>query len=153
MQLHQLKPLHYPKKAKRCGRGGKRGTYSGRGVKGQKARAGRKLKPIIRELIKRYPKLRGYRERLKTKNQKKNLVIVNLSVLEKKFTSQEIVNPETLFKKGIIDKIKGKLPMVKILGQGEIKKALIIENCYLSQQAEEKIKQAGGIIKNQNSKK
>lgn len=60
MQLHELKPIHKRKKPKRIGRGGKRGTYSGRGVKGQKARAGRKLKPIIREIIKRYPKIRGH---------------------------------------------------------------------------------------------
>lgn len=41
MQLHELKPKHKAKKKKRVGRGGKRGTFSGRGVKGQKARAGR----------------------------------------------------------------------------------------------------------------
>ncbi|MFQ6049937.1 MAG: hypothetical protein ACE5J0_02775 [Candidatus Paceibacterales bacterium] len=58
MELHELKPIHKKKKRKRVGRGGKRGTYSGRGIKGQKTRAGRKLKPIIQETIKRYPKLR-----------------------------------------------------------------------------------------------
>jgi large subunit ribosomal protein L15 len=69
MQLHQLKPIHKLKKRKRVGRGGKKGTYSGRGIKGQKARAGRRLKPAIRELIKRYPKLRGYKFKSKIKNQ------------------------------------------------------------------------------------
>ena len=52
MQLHQLKPSHKRKRPKRIGRGGKRGTYSGRGVKGQRSRAGRKFKPAIRELMK-----------------------------------------------------------------------------------------------------
>jgi large subunit ribosomal protein L15 len=55
------------------GRGGKKGTYSGRGIKGQKSRAGKRLEPIIRSIIKRYPKLRGYRfksEKRKTKNAK-----------------------------------------------------------------------------------
>ena len=61
MQLQELKPIHKKKQRKRVGRGGKRGTYAGRGLKGQRARAGRRLKPAIRELIKRYPKLRGYR--------------------------------------------------------------------------------------------
>ncbi len=61
MQLHELRPKHKLKKKKRIGRGGKTGTYSGRGVKGQKSRAGAKFEPIIRGLIKRYPKLRGYR--------------------------------------------------------------------------------------------
>jgi large subunit ribosomal protein L15 len=61
MQLHEIKPTHKLKKRKRVSRGGKRGTYSGRGQKGQLSRAGRKLKPLIREIIKRYPKLRGYK--------------------------------------------------------------------------------------------
>lgn len=61
MQLHELRPKHKLKKRKRIGRGGKRGTYSGRGVKGQKSRSGRRFAPVIRSLIKRYPKLRGYR--------------------------------------------------------------------------------------------
>jgi large subunit ribosomal protein L15 len=61
MQIHELKPKHKNKGKKRVGRGGKKGTYSGKGIKGQKARAGRKMVPIIRELIKRYPKLKGYR--------------------------------------------------------------------------------------------
>lgn len=59
MQIHQLKPIHKPKKKKRVGRGGKKGTYSGKGMKGQKSRAGKRFKPMIRELIKRYPKLKG----------------------------------------------------------------------------------------------
>jgi large subunit ribosomal protein L15 len=67
MQLHELKPRHKLKKKKRVGRGGKRGTYSGRGQKGQLARAGRKLKPIVREIIKRYPKLRGYKFKARKK--------------------------------------------------------------------------------------
>lgn len=83
MQLHQLKPIHKFKKPKRVGRGGKRGIYSGRGIKGQKSRAGHKLKPIIRELIKRYPKLRGYRQKSKTKEQKSKIFIVNLEKLKK----------------------------------------------------------------------
>ena len=61
MQLHELKPIHKKKQPKRVGRGGKKGTYSGRGMKGQKSRAGRRLPPVIREMIKRYPKLRGYK--------------------------------------------------------------------------------------------
>lgn len=43
MQLHQLKIKKKNKSKKRVGRGGKRGTYCGKGIKGQKCRAGRKL--------------------------------------------------------------------------------------------------------------
>lgn len=144
MQLHQLHPKHKLKKRKRIGRGGKRGTYSGRGIKGQKARAGRKLKPVIRELIKRYPKLRGYKFKSKSKN--KNTVIVNLEILEKKFKEGEKINPQVLLERKIISKIKGKVPKVKILGKGEITKALVIEDCLISKQAKEKIEKTGGTI-------
>lgn len=72
MQIHELKPTHKKKEAKKIGRGGKRGTYSGKGMKGQKSRAGRRLEPVVRSLIKKYPKLRGYRfkSKLKIKNEK-----------------------------------------------------------------------------------
>jgi large subunit ribosomal protein L15 len=142
MQLHQLKPLHKPKKKKRVGRGGKRGTYSGRGVKGQKSRAGRKLKPIIREILKKYPKLRGYS--FKSKKQK---VIVNLKDIEKKFKEGERVNPQTLFEKGLITRISGKIPKsVKILAKGTLTKKLIFEKCQFSKKAKEIIEKTKSEI-------
>ncbi|MEX2054314.1 MAG: hypothetical protein WD883_02130 [Candidatus Colwellbacteria bacterium] len=61
MQLHELQPTHKNKTKKRIGRGGKRGTFSGKGVKGQKSRAGRKLRPGTRDLMQQTPKLRGAR--------------------------------------------------------------------------------------------
>lgn len=67
MQLHQIQSSHKRKTKKRIGRGGKRGTYCGRGMKGQKARAGAKMKPAIRDLIKKIPKLRGYKFKGKSK--------------------------------------------------------------------------------------
>jgi large subunit ribosomal protein L15 len=143
MQLHELHPIHKSKKPKRVGRGGKRGTYCGRGIKGQKARAGRKLKPLIREVIKKYPKLRGYR----FKSKKEKLAIVNLESLEKKFKSGDIISPKSLFERRLIRKIKGRIPKVKILGRGEIKKALQIEGCQISKSVKEKIEKAGGKIK------
>lgn len=142
MQLHQLKPKHKLKKKKRIGRGGKRGTYSGKGIKGQKSRAGRKFAPVIRELIKRYPKLRGYR----FKRQEGNLAVVNVGVLEERFGNSEIVTPNLLLERKIIRRIKGKVPKVKILGKGEITKKLIIKNCEVSKFAKEKIEKAGGKI-------
>jgi large subunit ribosomal protein L15 len=143
MQLHEIRPIHKFKKRKRVGRGGKRGTYSGRGMKGQKARAGRKLKPLIRELIKKYPKLRG----VGFKVREFKTTILNIETLEKKFNAQEIVNPKTLLKKGVLHKIKGRIPKVKILGKGELTKKLIIEQCQISKSAKEKIEKAGGSIK------
>lgn len=135
MQIHQLKPKHKLKKKKRVGRGGKRGTYSGKGQKGQKARAGRKMMPAIRELIKKYPKLRGYR----FKKRDNIIAIVNIENLEKKFKDSEVVSPKTLLEKKLIRRIKGRLPKVKILGKGELTKKLIIKDCELSKSAKEKI--------------
>ncbi|PIS17367.1 MAG: 50S ribosomal protein L15 [Candidatus Nealsonbacteria bacterium CG09_land_8_20_14_0_10_42_14] len=143
MQLHELKPIHDKKRKKRVGRGGKRGTYSGRGIKGQKSRAGRKFVPVIRGLIKRYPKLRGYRFKSLTEKP----LVINLEILDKKFKSGDSVNPQTLIERKLISKIKGRMPRVKILGKGKLTKALILEGCQMSKQAEEKIKKAGGTVK------
>lgn len=129
MQLHQLRPTHKRKKAQRKGRGGKKGTYSGRGIKGQTSRAGHKKQPIIRELIKRYPKLRGYRFK---GIGKENPAVLNLNILDKKFQEGEKVSPETLLEKKLIRKIEGRMPKVKILGKGKLTKKLIIEDCQLS---------------------
>lgn len=127
MQLHQIKPSSKPKKKKRVGRGGKHGTYSGRGIKGQKSRAGRKMRPEIRDFIKKIPKKRGYRFKARPKPQ-----IVNLSDLEKHFETGETVSPETLLKKKLIDKVKGRIPKVKILGKGKLTKKLEFKNCKTS---------------------
>ena len=59
MQFHTLKRKTKNKKGKTVGRGGTRGKTSGRGTKGQNARAGRKKRPELRDFIKRVPKLRG----------------------------------------------------------------------------------------------
>ena len=143
MQIHELQRKHKNKGKKRVGRGGKKGTYSGKGNKGQKSRAGRKMVPIIRELIKRYPKLKGYRAFVLPKN----IVVVNLEVLEKNTKDGETINPENLIKKGIISNIKGKTPKVKILGTGKITKNLVFENCKFSKSAKEAVEKSGGSIK------
>ena len=143
MQLHEIKPIHKLKKRKRIGRGGKHGTHSGRGVKGQSSRAGRKMKPIIRELIKRYPKLRGY----KFKRVNLKPAVVNIEILEKKFKSVDVISPKVLLEKRIIRRILGRLPKVKILGPGKLTKKLIIEGCQVSKSAREEIEKAGGAIK------
>jgi len=142
MQLHQLKPNHARKKEKRIGRGGKRGTYSGKGIKGQSKRAGRKFQPLVRLIIKKYPKKRGYR----FKSLKNKPEIINLSCLDAKFDKNSIISPQTLVEKGLVRKKRGKMPEVKILGTGEIKKTFTFKNCLISEAAEEKIIKIGGTI-------
>jgi len=134
MQLHELKKEYKNKKARRIGRGGKRGTYSGKGQKGQKSRAGHKIRPAIRDFIIKLPKRRGF----KFKVIKTQPVAVNLSVIAKFYKTGEVVSPETLLKKGLIRKYKGIFPRVKILGSGEAVKKMVFQNCLFSKEAQRK---------------
>ncbi|MBI1975297.1 MAG: uL15 family ribosomal protein [Parcubacteria group bacterium] len=143
MQIHELKPVHRLKRKKRVGRGGKRGTYSGRGIKGQKARAGHKIKPMERELVMRIPKLRG----VKFKSRILKPAVVNVETVDKLFSAGERVSPKALVGKGLVRKMKGRVPIVKLLGAGRVTKALLIEGCYVSEPAKVKILAAGGQIK------
>jgi len=142
MQLHQIQPKQKNKSGKRKGRGKKHGMYSGRGIKGQKARAGKKLQPAIRRFVKRYPKKRGYR----FKSLKPKPDIVNLSQLGRVFQKDEEISPLTLVQKGILRKKRGKLPAVKILGKGEADKPFVIKECQISDTARAKLEKAGGRI-------
>ncbi|TSC96712.1 MAG: 50S ribosomal protein L15 [Parcubacteria group bacterium Athens0714_26] len=130
MQLNNLQSKTKRHKEKRVGRGGKRGTTSGRGTKGQKSRSGHKIRPAERDFLIRIPKLRGYQNKsLQTKE-----MIINVGDLEKKVTG------------GVINKKTFGTP-VKILGKGEVKKAFIIEGVKISKSAKEKIEKAGGAVK------
>ena len=84
MQLHELKPKTARQNSKRIGRGrgSGKGKTSGRGTKGQKARSGHKLRPELRDIIKKIPKLRGRGKNIFTSIERKPAV-VNLSLIEK----------------------------------------------------------------------
>lgn len=146
MQLHHVKPNHKLKKSRRIARGGKRGGYSGRGIKGQKSRAGAKIRPAVRDAMMKFPKQRG-----RAKHAFKSLftkpVILNLRIVEKKFQAGEMISPQSLFEKKLIHKKSGSFPEVKILGEGEISEKFHFRNVLLSESASEKIKKAGGSIK------
>jgi len=146
MQLHELKPTQPRKSAKRIGRGGKRGKTSGRGTKGQKARAGNSTRPEMRDIIKKLPKLRGHGvNRAQTVNADKIApTIINVSALEVLTTTE--VTPKVLVAAGIISSQRRKAPVVKILGNGEITKKLTITGCLVSKTAKEKIEKAGGSV-------
>lgn len=140
--MNTLKREHPNKKSRQVGRGGVRGKTSGRGGKGQTARAGNKRRPEIRDIIKKLPKLRGYR--FNTFSKKAFPVNVeNLNI----FDNGTEINPALLFEKNLIRKIDGKLPKVKILSTGEITKKIIISQCEISASARAKIEKAGGLIK------
>jgi len=84
MQIHNLKRLHKNKKDRMVGRGGKHAKTSGRGGKGQTARAGNKRRPELRDIIKKLPKNRGYQFNSVRKNivLKKDKVVKNGSKME-----------------------------------------------------------------------
>jgi large subunit ribosomal protein L15 len=139
MQLHQIKPNLALKKKKRIGRGGKRGTYSGRGMKGQCSRAGARIRPALRDLIKKLPKKRGTGK--KAISSRIAFQVVNLGILEKHFKAGELVTLKKLKSK---DLVKPGF-QVKILGKGEITKKLTVKGLRLSKGAAEKVEKAGGI--------
>jgi large subunit ribosomal protein L15 len=132
------------KKKKRIGRGGKKGNYSGRGIKGQKARAGRKIRPAERDIILKLPKLRG----IKFKPLKEKPYVVNLEDINEKFNENEIVNKETLVQKKVLKIRKSdKNPRIKILARGKLDKKLIFSSELLfSNKAKEEILKSGSVI-------
>jgi len=144
MQAHQLKPPHGSKHAKkRIGRGNSagQGTYSGRGLKGQKARAGNKPRRFFEggqtRLFKKLPFRRGFRNPFRVEYQP-----VNLDDLQR-FEDGANVTPELLKEKGILRSIR--MP-VKILASGELTKKLTVTAHRFSLAAKEKIEAAGGGV-------
>ncbi|MGC9968716.1 MAG: uL15 family ribosomal protein [Minisyncoccia bacterium] len=145
MQLHEIPSIK--KKTQRIGRSGKRGSYSGRGVKGQKSRAGRRLYPAERDLIMRLPKRRGFRNIPKTeKNTVLNLGDLSLKI--KSFTRGKgplSLNQELLKVAGLVGKnFKGE---IKLLGGGEIAFPVDVQGLKVSKSAKIKIEKAGGSVK------
>ncbi len=153
MQLHELKPKNKRERKKRVGRGGKRGTYSGRGTKGQKARAGTRIRPGFRggdnPIWKLFPKQRGASKKVDIKHAKFQVryskpEIVDLNKLSAKFEDGEAVSLNSLLEKGLIsDRSRG----VKILGDGELTKKLSFSGVNFSKSAKDKILKSGGKIK------
>lgn len=138
MQIHTLTRKTPNKKGRRVGRGGGRGKTSGRGTKGQKARAGHRIMPAIREQLKKLPKRRGYN----FKSISDKPAVINIAQLEKFFSSGDAVNPKILGERGAVREGR----KIKILGDGDISKKLIISGCLVSASARAKIEKAGGSI-------
>lgn len=145
MQLNNLIPKTKNKKKMIVGRGGHRGKTSGRGGKGQTARAGHKKRPELRDFIKRVPKLRGRGvNSLRTIETKPN--VINLDTIEGSFPTGGDVNPKTLIERNIVSTIDGNIPSVKILAGGEITKKINVSGCVISLTAKEKIEKVGGTV-------
>lgn len=140
MQLHTLQQKSRRRFGQRIGRGGKRGTTSGRGTKGQKARAGAKIRPAIRDIIKKIPKRRGYRFR----TFREKPIVLDLSLVAAKFQTGERVTPASLMEKGLV---RARKPFaVKILGSRPIQKKLTFSGILFSHAASRMVYDAGGSL-------
>ncbi len=146
MQINDLKRKTKNKRSIKVGRGGTRGKTSGRGTKGQLARSGRKLRPELRDIIKKLPKLRGRGKNSNLSIQIKPLT-VNLNDIEANFKAGDKVSPSTLAAKGVIKHYKGRNELVKILATGELTKKVTISGCTISAGAKAAIEKAGGSVK------
>ena len=134
------------KKAKRLGRGygsGVGGHTVGRGTKGQKSRSGNKSLQFFEggnvPFFRRMPKYKGFNNKFKVE-----VAVVSIGTLDKYFESGETVTAEVLKERGIVRKNAKK---VKILGNGETKKKLVLQDLTLSKTAKEKLKKAQAVFK------
>lgn len=142
MKLHDLGPADGAKKRRRrVGRGisAGQGKTAGRGTKGQRARTGRGIKPYFEggqlPLVRRLPHTRGFTNIFRTEYQ-----VVNLGTLDAKFEAGNEITPELLAERGVISDPE----RVKVLGTGELTKALVVRAHAFSSSAKEKIAAAGG---------
>ena len=134
MQIHTISPKTKRPHGKRIGRGGKRGTYSGRGQNGQRARAGHRIRPAERDLLQRLPKLRGFKNKIKSDA----AVVLRVGALAR-LAKDGKLNSKIL-------KLAGIDGRVKIVDGGNIKVALVIEGIAASAGAKKKIEAVGGKI-------
>jgi large subunit ribosomal protein L15 len=137
MQLHELRPNTSRRGIKRIGRGGKRGTYSGKGQKGQSSRAGHKKRPAERDLVIRTPKLRGY------KNKPKSDRVATIQIGRLSKISEKDINKEILAKYGFIKSLRSP---VKIVGGGEFKEVRNFTGIKVSASVKKLIESAGGTV-------
>ena len=145
MQINTLKAATKRITSARVGRGGKRGKTSGRGTKGQNARAGHKNRPEVRDMLKKIPKRRGFgKNRSRTVKPQVIYTPVNLAKLETLFSAGDVVSPVSLMQKGLVSSKGGYILPVKILGTGTLTKALTIEGCEFSASAKSAVEAAGG---------
>jgi large subunit ribosomal protein L15 len=152
LNLSNLKPAQAKKSAKRVGRGlgSGKGRYSGRGLKGQKARSGsHKMRAGFEggqmPLYMRLGKQRGStsKDAMPVGPFRTRTYHVNLRDLEARFEAGAEVTPEALAEKGLIRNTRFD---VKVLGQGDLSKKLTVTVHRASASAREKIEQAGGTL-------
>lgn len=149
MQTNNLVRKTKNKKQKLIGRGGKRGKTAGRGTKGQWAHGSHGVRTEMRDTIKKYPKLRGHgKNRARTVNSGRvRATVVNIEVLEANFKDGDIISLDTLMAAGLVKKVGGQNPVIKILAHGDSKKKFTLKGLQTSATAKSAIEKAGGAVK------
>ncbi len=132
-----------PKRRVGRGQSSTRGKTSGRGTKGQSARAGNKKRPEMRDIIKKIPKRRGFGKNRGKTNVPTTHVTINLSRIEALFDKGEDVTMKALAGKGILK--AGYLTRVKVVGTGSISKNLTVR-VPVTGSARAAIEKAGGTV-------
>ncbi|HEY4497904.1 MAG TPA: uL15 family ribosomal protein [Candidatus Paceibacterota bacterium] len=133
MQAHNLVKPAGQKEKRRIGRGGKRGSFSGRGIKGQKSRAGRRIRPQIRDVVKKIHKRRGY-----GKNRGKSFgylpqkpTVVSKRSIEDAFEDGAHITPQELVERKLVRRTKGRKLVVKVLGNTKSSKRFTFDEQIL----------------------
>ncbi len=143
MQTNNLKRNFKNKKDRLIGRGGKHAKTSGRGGKGQTARAGNKRRPELRDIIKKLPKKRGYQ----FQSYQIKPVVISLDKISAVYPKGGDVNPTTLLELKALKKKKGVIPMVKILnGKNPFNVKVQVSECFVSDSANDQIVKALGSV-------
>ena len=140
MQINTLK-VKAKRKRKTIGRGGKKGTYSGKGMKGQKARSGGNVDPLFEggrsTLIDHMKKKKGF------KSLTEKAVPVSLEKIEKNFKAGDIVDARKMIQAGIV---RTAANGIKVLATGSISKKLTVRADAFSAKAKQAIIDAGGEV-------
>jgi len=148
MQAHEVKTRKPRAVKKVVGRGGKRGKTSGRGTKGQDARAGHRKRPQMRDTIKKLPKLRGEGvSRNQFKTEFTHYVVLNIGILNIEFNAGDRITPKVLLEHALVEKKGNKVPVIKILASGVLDKKFDIRGCLISESAKAAIEKLGGTVK------
>jgi large subunit ribosomal protein L15 len=111
------------------------------------------MRPELRDILKKIPKRRGHgKNRARGVNSSRvRPTVLNISALERTFAAGASVTPASLIAAGLISKRGGKMPLVKILGDGAITKSLVVSGCSISASARAKIEEAGGRVRHRVS--
>jgi large subunit ribosomal protein L15 len=145
MKLHTRTPLR-DTLLQRIGRSGKRGSYSGRGQKGQRSRSGHRIRPAERDIILKLPKMRGFRNKPKRDVPE----VFNLGMISSKFKSHAKAGATLELNRALLQSAKliskDYKGIIKILGTGDIAFPIAIKGFEISASAKAKIEKAGGKV-------